>query len=280
MFTSAVDVVNVTVTVRDKAGRPVKDLRAQDFTLLEDGRPQAVQVFGRSFDPGDDELLSLDLGMLMDTSTSMLEELKLSQEAAARFLESVPRARELITVFFDDQIHISRYDSENQQGLFDRIHAAKGGGNTALYDAIAAYLSRVQDGRGRRVMVLFSDGEDSVSELSEKQVLTLLRSSRVTAYAVAFSKGVGSWNAVRSRAFLDAVARSTGGRVFHPASSRDLPGIYQKLLDELANQYVLGYVPDRPATDSRFRSLSVRVRKRGLVVRHREGYVPRAATPR
>jgi hypothetical protein len=145
------------------AGHLVWTSAADDFVVLEDGRPQAIQLFGRAVDPGHDETLALDLGLLMDTSQSMLQELKLSQEAATRFLHAIPRRRELITIFFDQDIRVSRYDSENQQGLFDRIEQAKGGGDTALYDAIAVYLSRVAGGTAARCLVVFTDGDDTTS---------------------------------------------------------------------------------------------------------------------
>src|SRR5690349_2437154 len=232
MFSADLDMVNVTVTVRDSQGRLVTDLDADDFIVREDGRPQVIDVFARSHEPGQDDVLSMDLGMLLDTSTSMLEQLKLSQEAATRFLESVPRARELYTIFFDHEIRLSRYDSENQQGLFERIHAAKGGGDTALYDAMAVYLSRVEGATGRKVLVLFTDGEDSRSELAFSDAVQLLRSSRVTVYPIAFSSfSPGSTRAVKARAVLQQFADLTGGTVFHPSSSRDLAGIYQKILD-------------------------------------------------
>ena len=274
VFTVETDAVNVTVTVRDAKGNLVTDLTREDFEILEDGRPQEVQVFARAFEPGQDAALALDLGLLLDTSTSMLKELKLSQEAAARFLESVPRARELITIFFDEEIRLSRYDSENQQGLFDRIHAAQGGGNTALYDAIAVYLSRVQDANGRKVLVIFSDGEDSRSSLSLDEVLRLVRSGSVSIYSIAFMGGYrpGAPNALKARAFLQQVADMTGGQVFTPQSSSDLASIYRKILDELEAQYVLGYsAPGSP--DGKFRKLRVDVKRKGLKVRHRPGYV-------
>jgi VWFA-related protein len=280
VFSVELEAVNVTVTVRDAKGNLVTDLTRADFEVLEDGRPQDVQLFARSFDPGQDETLSLDLGMLLDTSTSMLKELKLSQEAAVRFLESVPRARELITIFFDEEIRLSRYDSENQQGLFDRIHAAKGGGNTALYDAIAVYLSRVQDASGRKVLVIFSDGEDSRSSLSLDEVLKLVRSGAVSIYSIAFMGGFrpGSPAALKSRAFLQQVADLTGGQVYTPQSSGDLAGIYRKILDELESQYVLGYA-STGAPDGKLRRLKVNVKREGLKVRHRPGYTrfPREA---
>ena len=274
VFPADLDVVNVTVTVRDAAGHLVGGLHPEDFVVLEDGRPQAVQLFGPAVDPGQDEALALDLGLLMDTSQSMLQELKLSQEAATRFLQAIPRARELITIFFDQDIRLSRYDSENQQGLFDRIQQAKGGGNTALYDAIAVYLSRVAGATGRKVLVVFTDGEDSTSALSLPDLLRLVRSSAVTIYPIAFTGGMltGSASALRSRGFLNEIADLTGGQVFRPASSRDLAGIYQKILEELSGQYVLGFVSDNTRRDGEYRRLKVQVRKGGLRVRHREGY--------
>jgi Ca-activated chloride channel family protein len=277
-FSAGLDMVNVTVTVRDEHGKLVTDLTAEDFVVKEDGRPQAVEVFARSHEPGQDDVLTLDLGMLLDTSTSMLEQLKLSQEAATRFLESVPRARELITIFFDHEIRVSKYDSENQQGLFDRIHAAKGGGDTALYDAMAVYLSRVEGSGGRKVLVLFTDGEDSRSELTLPEVMQLLRSSRVTVYPICFTSfAPGSSRAVKSRAVLQQFADLTGGALYNPSASRDLGAIYQKILDELGGQYVLGYVSDNQKADGKLRRLVVELpNHKQLKVRHRTGYMGKA----
>lgn len=276
-FSSALDMVNVTVTVRDAHGKLVTDLQADDFIVKEDGRPQVVEVFARAHEPGQDEVLTLDLGMLLDTSTSMLEQLKLSQEAATRFLESVPRARELITIFFDHEIRVSKYDSENQQGLYERIHAAKGGGDTALYDAIAVYLSRVEGTTGRKVLVLFTDGEDSRSELMLPEVMQLLRSSRVTVYPICFASfAPGSTRAVKSRSVLQSFADMTGGATFNPSQSRELAAIYQKILDELGAQYVLGYVSDNQKPDGKLRRLVVDLpNRKDLKVRHRTSYVVR-----
>lgn len=285
VFAVGLDEVHVTVSVRDAQGRLVSDLSPDEFEVLEDGRPQRIQLFGRAVDAdldgnpdaaGRRQKLAVDLGLLLDTSTSMLKELKVSQQAATHFLESIPRARELYTIFFADDILLSRYDSENQQGLYQRIHEAKGGGNTVLYDAIAVYLSRVHDAPGRKVMVVFTDGDDSRSELSFTELLRIVRSSGVVIYPIAFSGGLrhGSAGALRARSVLDELATLTGGRVFQPRSFRDLDGIYRQILDELAAQYVIGYVSDNPGRDGRFRRLKVQVKRRGLVVRHRSGYTP------
>ena len=279
-FAVGLEEVHIALSVRDAKGKVVSNLKADDFEVTEDGRPQKIALFARGIDEGQDtaaarEALALDLGLLLDTSSSMLEELKLSQEAASRFLEAIPRARELYTIFFDQDIRVSRYDSENQQGLFDRIHAAKGGGNTALYDAIAVYLSRVQDTTGRKVLVLFTDGEDTNSAIAFNEVLKLVRSSRVTIYPIAFGMyGSGPARNLRPRAVLEQLAAMTGGQVFTPRSSRDLAGIYDRILEDLAAQFVVGYISDNPARDGKFRKVKVTVKVPGLTVRHRTGYTP------
>lgn len=290
VFSTQSEVVNLTVTVLGKDGNIVTDLEAQDFQVYEDGRPQRIDLFGRAqagglpLDPRTNQALVLDLGLLMDTSESMLKELKLSQQAAIRFLEAVPRARDLVTIFFDQDIQLSRYDSEQQQGLADRIQSIKGGGWTALYDAIAVYLSRAEDsGGGRKVLVLFTDGEDSRSATTLSEVLKMVRSSPVTVYAIAFSQGLTQSRRLPAKAFLQGLAEMTGGEVFSPSSFRDLPAIYDKILQQLSAQYVIGYVSDNPKRDAKFRRLKVELSEPELRVRHREGYLvsePKAARPR
>lgn len=273
-FRAGAEVVNLTVSVRDAHGQLVADLGPDDFQVFEDGRPQRVQLFAPAVQPGQDEALALDLGLLLDTSESMSKEIKLTQEAASRFLEAIPRARDLLTVFFDQDIRISRYDSEHQQGLFERILDAKPSGNTALYDAIAVYLSRVEDSPGRKILVILTDGEDTTSALSLSEVMDLVRSSTVTIYPIAFSGEylLGTNRAVSARSFLRYLAEMTGGSLFTPALSKDLSGIYEKILDELSAQYVLGFTSDNLKRDGKIRKLRVEVKRRDLRVRHRLAY--------
>jgi Ca-activated chloride channel homolog len=276
VFGAGIDLVNVTVTVRDSHGNLVSDLKPEDFVVYEDGRPQNVQLFApAAAETGGEEALGLNLGMLLDTSESMKAQIKLTQESAVRFLESIPRAKDLLLVFFDQDIRLSRYTSENQQGLFERIIESKGSGNTALYDAISVYVSRVADTAGRKVLVIFTDGEDSTSAITLGECLALVRSSGVTVYPIAFtmgSFGLGTNRYVSARAFLGALAESSGGQVYSPSASRDLSTIYQKILDELASQYVLGFVSDNPKMNGKFRKLRVEVKPASLRVRHRLGY--------
>jgi Ca-activated chloride channel family protein len=281
VFSVGLDVVKLTVSVRDAQGHLVSDLGADDFVVLEDGRPQTVQIFARATQLGQEESLALDVGLLMDTSESMIKELRLSREAAVRFLDAIPRARDLLTVFFDQDIRVSRYDSEHQQGLIERLEEAQGSGYTALYDAIAVYLSRVQEGPGRKVLVLFTDGEDTTSQTNLHDLLAMVRSSSVTIYPIGFFNSFlpGSLRGNTSRGVLRDLAVLSGGGLFSPTTSKDLPVIYQQILEELSSQYVLGFSSDRPASSDKYRRLRVDVKRPGLKVRHREGYTPSLTAP-
>lgn len=281
VFAAGLDMVNVTVTVRDDRGKLVNNLTADDFVVREDGRPQRVEVFAPAAGPEEREELALNLGMLFDTSGSMRENLRLSQQSAIRFLDSIPRARDLFLIFFDRDIRLSRYSSENQQGIFERILETESYGKTALNDAITVYLSRVMGIPGRKVLVIFSDGDDTTSLVSTRDVQKMVRSSSVTIYPLEFPSEhrPGSSEAMHARAFLSSIAQASGGKVFMPQGYRDLAQIYRSILDELASQYVLGYVSDNPRRDGKYRRISIEVGRPGLHLRHRPGYdAPRAST--
>jgi Ca-activated chloride channel family protein len=289
VFSTELKLVKVVVTVHDEEGRVVDDLKTEDFTVLEDGQTQSLDFFARSVDaegPAADreQALVLDLGMLMDTSASMSNEMSLSQQAAIRFLDAVPRARELLTIFFDRDIRISKYDSENQQGLFERILDTQAGDRTAFRDAVAVYLSRVQEGSGRKVAVLFTDGVDTYSHVSFPDLLDMVRASEVVIYAIGF-KGEprsGAASPLSASNTLRRLATVSGGHAFFPSSYRDLPKIYDQILEDLSGQYVLGFSSKNLAADGKFRKLKVTVRRPNLKIQHREGYfapeAPQSAT--
>jgi Ca-activated chloride channel family protein len=295
-FSAAVELVKVTVTVRDEKGEVVSSLKPEDFQIAEDGEPQQLQFFACALDPDDSaereglgaedregarRALSLDLGMLLDTSTSMAKELSLSQQAAIRFLDGVPRARELTTLFFDRDIRVSEYESENQQGLFERILETQAGDSTAFYAALATYLSRVNDRPGRKVAVLFTDGVDTTSDIAfginYPALVEMVRSSSVVIYAIGF-KGQNGNAASGATPFsgesiLKRLTLMTGGKAFFPRSYRDLPAIYEKILADLGGQYVLGFSSNNRTANGKYRKLRVTVTRPGLKVQHREGYV-------
>jgi Ca-activated chloride channel family protein len=276
VFSTETAIVNVVVSVRDGDGKLVSDLEPSDFVVQEDGREQRIAYFARAAtdDVADArERLALDLGLLLDTSESMKAHIRLAQDAAIRFLDTIPRARDLLMLFFDQDIRLSRYDSEHQQGLFERILDSKGGGYTALYDAVTVYLSRIEDSEGRKVLVLFTDGADSISDTSLGDVINMVRSSTVTIYPISFAENLPSADKTAARSCLAQLAEASGGTVFTPLNARDFRGIFQKILDEISAQYVIGFSSDSTKDEGRFRKLKVTVKRPGCKTRHRPGYV-------
>lgn len=279
VFSGGVEIVKVVVSVQDSKGRPVPDLRREDFLVSEAGRPQAIEVFVRAADDPDDTRLGIDLALLLDVSDSMADNVKLSRAAAVRFLDAVPRARSLLVVLFHHEVRGFRYrpgDREAALALFAETPAA---GGTALHDAVGAALSHLEKAPGRQVVVLLSDGESHGGRMTSRQLMSRLHASQAIVYPIAFSDGFirGSRRALGAASRLEWIADASGGRVFRPEDSQALPRIYDRILAELGAQYVLGFVSDDPRRDDRYRTLRVEVKQRGLRVRHRPGYV--AARP-
>ena len=130
---------------------------------------------------------------------------------------------------------MSRFTGESQQGLFDRLQKAKSSGNTLLRDAIAVYLSRISDDPGRKIVVLFTDSEDSRSLISVTELKDLVRSSTVTIYPIVFGgKYTNTGAGLQANLLMRELAELTGGEVFSPRTFKDLAPIYDGLINELA----------------------------------------------
>lgn len=275
VFSAETSLVNVAVTVEDAQGRAVEGLTARDFVLSEDGRRQRIDLCARMGEAGGGRSTSLDVALLVDTSDSMLETLRRSQEAAVRFLTSLPNAQEIIVVFFDQTQRVEHFDREHPEALFERLKTLPDGGNTALRDAIVFSLRALGTSNGRSALVLLTDGIDTVSATSRQALDKAVESTPVTIYPVAYPAAPGEDGKDPQEALkvLARLAQVTGGRLFRLPNEQALPGVLDEIVADLRAQYVLGFAPDAAASPGRLRKISVRVPGRGkLVVRHRVGY--------
>lgn len=276
VFSAELALVKVTVSVEDSRGQPVPGLSSRDFVVREDGREHPVAVCARADDPAVDANLALDLALLVDTSESMLESLRLSQQAAARFLTDIPHARDLLVVLFDQQRRVLHFDTDRPEDLFASLAAVPAGGNTALRDAIDATLAGLRARDGRSAMVLLTDGHDTVSRVQPAALERTLQGSPVTIYPIGLRGGdLDDDAASEAYAFLEHVARLTGGRAYRLTQEQSLPAVFSAILADLRGQYVIGYVPSRSLRENRYRKIRVEVkRRRDLKLRHRPGYRP------
>jgi Ca-activated chloride channel family protein len=275
VFSAETSLVNVAVTVEDAHGRPIDGLTARDFVLSQDGRKQKIEMCARMGEAGGGRATSLDVALLVDTSDSMLETLRRSQEAAVRFLTSLPNAQEIIVVFFDQTQRVEHFDREHPEALFERLKTIPDGGNTALRDAIVFSLRALGTSNGRSALVLLTDGVDTVSATARPELDKAVQSTAVTIYPVAYpaspaGDGEDPQEALKE---LNRLAQVTGGRLFKLPNEQALPGVLDEIAADLRAQYVLGFAPDATGSPGRLRKISVQVPGHGkVVVRHRVGY--------
>src|SRR5215207_7916206 len=197
-FRAGVDLVTFGVTVVDKKGNLVTDLTQDDFEIIEDSKPQTVRFFTRGLGQG--EGLATHLGLMLDTSASMESDMKMARTAAIKFLNLLPEAEDITLVDFDTEVRVTRYPQRDFARLVERIRMRKPDGWTALYDALGVYLDGADGRQGRTVLVMYTDGADSRSELNYSEIMDLLKASNVTVYAVGLVKHAGSMrNELRMR---------------------------------------------------------------------------------
>lgn len=259
-FTSSVNVVEVYASVVDAKGQPVRGLTRADFEVLEDGVPQALSAFTAGDFP-------LTVAVAIDRSFSMAgPPLNAARSGARVFLNALRPQDESILIGISSQVEILSEASEPRAQQLAAVDSISAWGTTTLHDAVVQAIDAVDGARGRRALVILSDGDDKYSETSAAEAVARARRSNVMVYPIALG---------RTRPPLFAELSSvTGGRSYH---ARDLKTVDQALVtiaEQLREQYLLGYSPARPPTPgaNEWRSITVRVKQPGLTVRARDGY--------
>jgi VWFA-related protein len=268
----AVDEVNVVFTVSDKHGRFVKDLKRNDFKVIDDAKPaQEIRSFRSETD------LPLQVGLLVDASNSVRDRFKFEQESAIEFLNQIIRLKydRAFVVGFDVTPEVMQDFTDNTELLSKGVRGLRPGGGTAMYDALYfacrdKLLKAPSRGTVRRAIILLSDGEDNQSHVSREEAIEMAQRAEVIVYTI-------STNITGSRAkgdkILERIAEATGGRAFFPFQIRDVADAFAEIQDELRSQYALSYKPADFRQDGRFRTIEIVAQdKKNLKVRARRGY--------
>lgn len=264
-FTSGVNLVEVYATVTDAQGQPITGLTPDNFRVLEDGRPQAVTTFAAGEFP-----LAVAIGI--DRSFSMAGgkggRLAMAQAAARTFIRSLRSADRVMVLAIGSETEVVTPPTSDHAAALAAIDRLEPWGTTPLYDATLAALDTIQPEKGRRALLLVSDGTDRYSETTAATLVEQARRRDVLVYPIA----IGS---ARPPVFAE-LATATGGRSFFVRDARELDPIVSAIAQELRFQYLLGYVPPRSAPDETgWRSIEVMVDRPGARVRAREGYYAR-----
>jgi len=277
VFRGAIDLVPVAVTVFDRKDVPVTGLTAADFEVWEDGRRQSVTYFATGAATDADAALApaLHLGVLLDFSESMIDDVAFTRTASIKFLNMLVHAVDVTVVDFDTEVRTSRYGQGDFARLVERIRRQKAQGMTALYDAISVAVDGVAGLEGRKVMLLYTDGGDTKSSLSRGELMSVLKASDVTIYAIGATAHPGSPLGPDPRQLLREIASITGGQAFFPRSVKEIEGVYAQIVGEISAQYTLGYLSTNRATDGSWRKIQVKLtseRRKDLHLRSRSGY--------
>jgi Ca-activated chloride channel family protein len=270
-YKTGVDVAGFAVTVVNRAGDTITNLEADDFDVREDGIAQSVTYFATG---AGEDAVPLHIGLLFDTSESMDRDLAFSRNAAIKFLKTFSKAVDFTLVEFSDDVRAARFAQSEFPRLVERIRSGKAKGRTSLYDAVTVYLGSAFEQTGRKVLVVFTDGDDTSSSRRWDQTARLLRASDVTVYPMGFLSNRGSGRLMLQSRLLE-IARLTGGRAVFPGSMKELDPMYAAIAAEIQGQYLLGYVPTNAVRDGKWRKVEIRLKQPPadrVQLRAREGY--------
>ena len=277
-FRTGVDLVHFAVVVSDKSGAPVTGLTPDDFELLEEGKRQTITYFAEG-DPTAGarlgEALPVHLGLALDTSGSMEQDIHEVRTAVVKFLNANESAADVTLVDFDTEVRVSRYAASEYARLIERIRMRKPEGWTALYDALGVYLHGAGSQTGQKILLVYTDGGDTRSTLSYHELLDLLKASDVTMYAIGYLEQYTTSARNEQRMQLQRMAQMTGGQAFFPSSLKELDKIYETIQREVAARYSLGYVSTDTRKDGAWRRVEVRLKRpdlRSARIRTRPGY--------
>jgi len=275
-FKVDVKLVNVFTTVTDPSGAPVSSLKQDDFEVFEDDKPQQIAVFHRESE------LPLSIVVAIDTSLSTRGDQKLELESARRFAHAILRPIDGLSLFqfseIVDQLTPFTSDIRVIDKAINRVHS---GAATALYDTLYLGSDALMQRRGRKVMVVITDGGDTASKVNYQEAIREAQQAEVILYSIIIvpiensaGRDTGGEHA------LIQLSRDTGGKYFYASGLEQLDGAFRQISDELRTQYLIAYYPNTRVSDSDFRRIDIKINPATkdypnpseLVIRHRTGY--------
>ncbi|MEO8681915.1 MAG: VWA domain-containing protein [Vicinamibacterales bacterium] len=256
-----VEVVQVTAVVTDK-GRFVPGLPKSAFRLTEDGVPQTIENFTAEGSP-------LEIVVAIDVSESMTPSMPQLKNAVKRFLAALgPKDQVTLAAFNDNMFTLTKRETAPALRLRAVDRLAPWGG-TALYDVIVRGVQQLSKQPGRRVFVVFSDGDDRTSHATIQAVEDAVRANDATLFMVALGRGVKE---AQLKSGIQRLVDLSGGRVLFVERSDQLEGPFTEILEELSNQYMVGYESSNAKRDGGWREVKLEVPGTHYTVRARQGY--------
>jgi Ca-activated chloride channel family protein len=248
-----VKLVNVFVTVTDAHGAPVANLTKENFLLKEDGKEQRIAIFSK------ESALPLSIALAVDTSLSTRKDLPLELTSARKFAHTIVRPQDGLAVYkFSETVSLMVPFTSDLKKIDAGIERERNGAATALYDAVYLGSQALSRREGRKVMVVITDGGDTMSQVNYREALRAAQEAEAIIYSIIIvpieadaGRDTGGEHA------LIQISSDTGGKYYYAMSSAQLDDAFQKISDELRTQYLLAYYPSQRYSNSDFRQLKV-----------------------
>jgi Ca-activated chloride channel family protein len=266
--------VSIVATVTDAQNRLIPDLQRDAFEVFDNDKPQELVVFDNDSQP-------ITVVVMLDTSASMTNSIALLKQAAEQFLIRLHPEDKGAVGAFNDKIEIGGEFTSDRDQLITEMRDLDYGNATRLWDAVAEGLDLLKGIEGRRVVLVFTDGDDVGSRMSRGRVLERARAEEVMIYAIGLEGEIpdGTGRVVRTRpdGGLRGLAEETGGGYFELKKSADLGPTFSRVALELHSQYLLGF--EAKQLDGKVHKLTVKVKTPGFSARARKSYLATAAAP-
>jgi Ca-activated chloride channel family protein len=267
-FKAGTSVVSLFVTVQDAGKRLIPGLVQDDFSVFDNEKPQPIIYFDNSIQP-------ITVVVMLDTSGSMTLTIDLLKQAAEQFiLRLLPEDRGRVGAF-NDKIQFSSDFTSNRDQLVTDVKQLDYGNGTRLWDAADASLEELKNTQGRKVILLFTDGDDTESHNSSLgKVIDRARADEVMIYAIGLeSNYFNGQRMVKSKpdSGLRKIADETGGGYFELTKTAELAPTFTKVAQELHSQYVIGFAPTQ--LDNKVHKLAVKMKQPGMTARARRSYL-------
>src|SRR6266478_2941160 len=271
-FKVDVKLVNVFVTVTDEHGAPIAGLKKDDFELAEDDKAQKIALFDK------ESALPLNIVLAIDTSLSTRKDLPLELASARRFVHAILRPVDVLSLYgFSETVSELTGFTPDLRVIDRAIDHIRLGSATALYDALFLGSEALEPRQGRKVMVVITDGGDTMSKVNYQEAVRAAETAEAILYSIivvpieaSAGRDTGGEHA------LIQLSADTGGKYFYASSLAQLDEAFHQISDELRTQYLLAYYPSQRLSDSDFRRIQVKVKgipsDSDFKVRHRTGY--------
>jgi len=260
-----VDAVELYTSVTEK-GRPVPGLQATNFKIFEDGVIQKIESFEYV------KNLPISIGVMIDTSASMLESLPDAEQAAISFMDySLGPKDRAFTISFDNEPYVLSKLTNRKDKLYRSLAGLRAEGSTALYDAVVFGLYQFTGVKGKKALVILTDGKDTTSKFDFDTTLEYVRKAGIAVYGIGL-KISGAELDVKYK--LNKLANVSGGQTFYIDSVKHLDAVYKQINEELRSQYLLTYYSTNATAKEQWRKVEVKVEPTALQARTISGYYP------